>query len=81
MRPTVFALAILPLVIGACAAPAQQVVPCRNNCNSHEEGYQWAWRGNLLDDRACAGYSEAFSSGCRDGVHDLQQLRPAQEGL
>jgi hypothetical protein len=65
----------------ACAAAPLAVAPCREHCVTHEDGYQWAQNGNLGDPSACTGYSEAFERGCRNGVEDLSQLHPKQQGL
>lgn len=70
--PLSFALALL----AGCASTPQTVAACQGACRSHEDGYQWAQRANLIDDRPCAGdYSAEFVDGCRDGVEDLYQIR------
>jgi len=74
----------LALLAGCAAAPGQTTVSsaCQGNCSSHEDGYQWAQRANLVDAAPCNGqYPEAFIDGCRDGVEDLYQLRRATRPL
>lgn len=69
-------------LLTACAAPFAIVDPCSKYCSSREDGYQWAQRAHLTDERNCSGYPAAFVSGCHDAVIDYQQsLAPGREGL
>ncbi|AXQ28638.1 hypothetical protein D0B54_08070 [Solimonas sp. K1W22B-7] len=76
-------LITLPLaLLAGCASTPQVVAGCKGACSSHEDGYQWAQRANLTDDRPCAGsYPAEFIDGCRDGVEDLYQIRRATRSL
>ncbi len=81
IRPLLLCVALLP---AACATTADRSLPpspCSEHCQTHTEGYEWAQRGNLSDAGACEGYADAFVRGCRNGVEDLQQLRPASQGI
>jgi len=69
------------LTLLACATTAPTVAPCTGHCSTHEDGYQWAQNGNMTDTSACKGYTDAFEGGCRDGIEDLSQLHPKQQGL
>ncbi|SFF37331.1 hypothetical protein SAMN04488120_10334 [Fontimonas thermophila] len=72
------------LWLSACATDPDAITslpPCRGHCSTHTDGYEWAQRGRLSDPRACAGYTEDFERGCRDGIEDLQQLQPASRGI
>lgn len=73
------------LLVGACAGSGSRegapVAPCTEFCSHYEEGYQWARNGNLSDEAYCEGYPEPFLDGCRQGVSDLNRMRPAREGL
>lgn len=77
--------AVASIVLAGCAGPfgmrAEELRPCALHCQTHSEGYEWAQLSNLSDDRGCAGYTDAFARGCRDGVEDLRQLRPASQGI
>lgn len=81
--PRPISLIVPILLLGGCAtAPAgPPVAPCKTYCGSFEEGYQWAHAGNLSTEAACDGYTEAFERGCVQAVSDLNELRPAREGL
>ncbi len=65
----------------ACANAPLAAAPCSEHCATHEDGYQWAQNGNLADTAACKGYTEAFERGCRNGIEDLTQLHPKQQGF
>lgn len=65
----------------ACAAAPLAVAPCSDHCTTHEDGYQWAQNGNMTDSSACKGYTEAFERGCSNGIEDLNQLHPKQQGF
>lgn len=71
------------LLIAACASAPDTgpIIACKDQCQSHTDGYEWAQRANLDDDSACTGYPAAFNEGCKDGVEDLQQLRPNSKGI
>lgn len=73
------------VLLAACAGNGAEqrdpVAPCQTFCSHYEEGYQWARNGNLSDEDYCEGYAEPFVEGCRQGVTDLNRLRPAREGL
>lgn len=58
-----------------------ELPPCKFHCSTHTDGYEWAQRGNLSDARSCEGYPDAFVRGCRNGIEDLQQLRPSSKGI
>lgn len=71
-------------LLAACATDPDVIAtlpPCSDHCSTHTDGYEWAQRGNLGDPRACDSYPEEFARGCRNGVEDLQQLRPASRGI
>ena len=84
MKKTLLLALPLALLAGCATAPGQTSVSsaCQGNCISHEDGYQWAQRANLVDAGPCNGqYPEAFIDGCRDGVEDLYQLRRSTRPL
>lgn len=76
-------LALPALLITACASAPDTgpLAACKDQCRSHTDGYEWAQRANLDDNKACAGYPAAFVDGCKDGVEDMQQLRPNSKGI
>ncbi|MEQ1438499.1 hypothetical protein AAG565_03980 [Fontimonas sp. SYSU GA230001] len=83
LRPAALLLASL---LSACAggrglAPMSEASPCREHCQTHSEGYQWAQSSNLDDPRICDSYPAEFARGCRDGVEDLRGIRPYSQGI
>ena len=73
---------LTPILLSACAGAPPKVDPCKKYCSSYEEGYQWAGRANLGDDRSCDGYSDAFGRGCRQQIQDrLLSIAPGHDGL
>ncbi len=77
-------LGLAAAVLTACASTGgTPPPPCRTDCVTHDDGYQWAMRGALTDLRPCdnAAYPPAFVLGCKDAVNDFSQLRPASKGL
>jgi len=72
------------VLLGACAGAPDRAwtpAPCRGHCETHTDGYEWAQRSNLRDPGACEGYPDPFVRGCRNGIEDLEQMRPASEGI
>ena len=64
----------------ACSAPLPATEPCQSYCNTHAEGYEWASRAMLLDERVCGGYAKEFARGCRDAVTDYaKSVSPRKE--
>lgn len=74
------ATAALGLLLGACASTAVTAKPCSQYCNTQQEGYEWAQRAVLLDEKACAGYAPEFVRGCKESVRDYQQAKSPREG-
>jgi uncharacterized protein YceK len=73
--PPLTALALAGLLLAGCATVAPAVAPCQSYCATQDDGYQWAQRSNLYDAAPCAGYTAAFTAGCRQAVVDAQLSR------
>lgn len=82
MKPIRIACCLaLPIMLAACAsAPSGPANRCSGACQTHEDGYAWAQRGNLDNPRECKGYTTEFARGCRDAIEDYRQLQPAAKG-
>ena len=74
MRTRLLGLAALAVCLGALAAcatrSASSAAACSTYCSSYDEGYQWAQRADLLDEKRCGGYAQAFTEGCLQAVSD-----------
>jgi hypothetical protein len=66
---------------GCVSAPPLAVTPCKTYCASYDEGYQWAQKANLSDDRSCEGYAKDFVRGCQQEVTDLQKSFAPRDGF
>lgn len=74
MRKMPLALAASAVCLGLLAACATRsttsAAACSTYCSSYDDGYQWAQRADLLDERGCRGYGQAFTEGCLQAVSD-----------
>jgi hypothetical protein len=67
MRAPIIGFAIALGVTGAHAG-AFAGFDCRDNCEGHAAGYDWAEQHNIRDWRDCPITSQSFEEGCRTKV-------------
>ena len=79
-RTRLAAVAVLALLLCACAAAPVSTKPCSQYCNTQQEGYEWAQRAVLLDPKACEGYAPEFVRGCKESVRDYDQSKSPRDG-
>lgn len=81
--PTLSAMLLLALLAGCASDAMPPPSRCRGQCDSHDDGYQWAMQGALTVTAPChnKAYSPAFVRGCEDAVNDFNQMHPASQGL
>lgn len=83
MRFCLIPLTAGALLLGACASgdTMPPPAPCSVHCSSHTDGYEWAQRGSFTNPKYCEDYPEDFVQGCRNGLEDMQQLKPSSQGI
>ena len=82
LRPLCLA-ATTALLLSACGGTPEkgEAAPCKIDCQSQEDGYQWAQRASLLDAKACNGYPAEFVAGCKQAVTDARLSLNPREGF
>ena len=47
---------------------------CRDRCDGHVAGYEWAFRNEVTDFRSCRNQSRSFEEGCQAAVPDVRAV-------